>query len=261
MQAVVSLNLLIPSMTFVIPAYNEEGRIGGVLDEVTNFILNNSAKCNVIVSIDGNDGTEEIVREYSKRHNFVSYISNEERGGKGAAIKRVVNQSTGEFTMIMDADGSVKFSSILKNIDLTKEYDLMLFDRYSGSGNRIPLRRRIPSRGFNVLVRVILGVKVNDTQCGYKIIRTDLLKSAFKSVAVTNTFFDVALLYYLKRMGARIKEVEVEYTHDDQSKFNVVSEIIGQGISLIAFRIRHSRFYKHVPEWAANLYTRKFRWI
>jgi len=251
----------IPSVTIIIPAYNEEKRIGRVLQEISEFITINNPNWNVIVSIDGNDGTEEIVKDYSKKYSFISYNKNGNRAGKGGAIKRVLSEATGEFTIIMDADGSVNFQAIADSLGLVNNYDVILFDRYSKQGNRIPALRRIPSRGFNALVRVLLGIRVNDTQCGYKIVRTEMLKRAFSQISITNTFFDVALLFYLKRSGARIGEVEVAYNHDDESKFNIVGEIIGQGVSLIAFRVRHSRFYKYVPVWARNLYFRKFKWI
>jgi len=251
----------IPSATVIIPAYNEEKRIGRVLQEISEFITTNSPYWNVIVSIDGNDGTEEIVNDYSKKYSFISYSKNGNRTGKGGAIKRVVSETTGEFTIIMDADGSVNFQAIADNLGLVSNYDVILFDRYSKQGNRIPALRRIPSRGFNALVRVLLGIRVNDTQCGYKIVRTEMLKRAFSQISITNAFFDVALLFYLKRSGARIGEVEVAYDHSEESKFNIVALIMGEGVSLVAFRVRHSRFYKYVPEWARNLYFRKFKWI
>ena len=251
----------IPSVTVVIPAYNEEKRIGRVLQEISEFITINNPNCNVIVSIDGNDGTEEIVKDYSKKYSFISYNKKGSRAGKGGAIKRVVTEATGEFTIIMDADGSVSFHEIADNLSLVNYYDVILFDRYSKKGNRIPAFRRIPSRGFNALVRVLFGIRVNDTQCGYKIIRTEMLKRAFSQISITNAFFDVALLFYLKRSSARIGEVEVVYDHSKESKFNIVALILGEGVSLVAFRVRHSRFYKYVPEWARNLYFRKFKWI
>jgi len=251
----------IPSVTIIIPAYNEEKRIGRVLQEISEFITINNPNWNVIVSIDGNDGTEEIVKDYSKKYSFISYNKKGSRAGKGGAIKRVVTEATGEFTIIMDADGSVNFQAITDNLSLVNNYDVILFDRYSKKGNRIPALRRIPSRGFNALVKVLFGIRVNDTQCGYKIIRTEMLKRAFSQVSITNAFFDVALLFYLKRSGARIGEVEVAYDHSEESKFNIVALIMGEGVSLVAFRVRHSRFYKYVPEWARNLYFRKFKWI
>ena len=251
----------LPSVTIIIPAYNEESRIKGVLDEIFDFISTNNADWDVIVSVDGDDGTADIVRSYSSEYPFIKLDRGMERGGKGNAIKRVVKNSRGEFTLIMDADGSVRLEDIVNNIHYLHDYDALLFDRYSNPENSIPFRRRIPSRGFNILVRAFLKVNVRDTQCGYKIIRTDIIKDAFNKIGVTNTFFDVALHYHIRKMGGRFKEIDVKYLHNEESKFNVLPEIIGQGVSLFAFILRHSRFYKYVPKWARELYLRKFRWI
>ena len=57
--------VVLPSVTIIIPAYNEESRIKGVLDEISDFISTNKADWDVIVSVDGNDGTADIVRSYS----------------------------------------------------------------------------------------------------------------------------------------------------------------------------------------------------
>lgn len=251
----------LPSVTIIIPAYNEESRIKGVLDEISDFISTENVDWDIIVSVDGDDGTADIVRRYSSEYPFIKLDRGTERRGKGNAIKRVVNNSRGEFTLIMDADGSVRLEDVVNNIHYLHDYDALLFDRYSNADNSIPFRRRIPSRGFNILVRAFLKVNVRDTQCGYKIIRTDIIKDAFNKIGVTNTFFDVALLYHIRMMGGRFKEIDVKYLHNEESKFNVLQEIIGQGVSLFAFILRHSRFYKYVPNWAKELYLRKFRWI
>ena len=252
---------MMPSTTIIIPAYDEEKRIGRVLEEIADFVTVNNLKWNVIVSIDGSDNTQDIVKGFSKDYSFVKYERERGRSGKGYAIKRVVDKSTGEFTLIADADGAVSLQDILNVFPYCGIYDAIMFDRYSADGNAIPLYRRIPSRGFNILVRAILGLKVTDTQCGYKLVRTSIIKEAFKRIGITNAFFDVALLYHIQKMGGRIKEIEVKYSHRDESKFNILALIIGHGISLFAFRIRHSRFYKYVPKWATELYLRKFRWI
>ena len=62
-------------------------------------------------------------------------------------------------------------------------------------------------------------------------------------------------------MGGKIREIPIKYVYDKNSKFKVSSMVIGGGISLFAFRMRHSRFYKYVPRWATELYLKKFRWI
>jgi glycosyltransferase involved in cell wall biosynthesis len=257
----VELAVALPSVTIIIPAYNEESRIKGVLDEISDFISTNNADWELIVSVDGDDGTADIVQTYSSIHPFIKLNKGNERGGKGNAIKRAVNKSSGEFTLLADADGAVSLQDILNGFPYCGIYDAILFDRYSADGNAIPLYRRIPSRGFNILVRAILGLKVTDTQCGYKLVRTSIIKEAFKRIGITNAFFDVALLYHIQKMGGMMKEIEVKYSHRDESKFNILALIIGHGISLFAFRIRHSRFYKYIPGWANELYLRKFRWI
>ena len=261
MLATEAQNRMIPSMTIIIPAYNEENRIRRVLEEIKDLVTTNNLNWDVIVSIDGKDNTEEIVKGFTSLYPFIRHQKSQGRSGKGYAIKRVINSSTGEFTMIMDADGSVELTDIVKNFQYLTKYDAILFDRYSANGNTIPLYRRIPSRGFNMLVRAMLGLEVTDTQCGYKLVRTSIIKEAFKRIGITNTFFDVALLYHIQKLGGKIKEIEVKYSHRDESKFNIIGEILGQGVSLFAFRIRHSRFYKYVPKWATELYLRKFRWI
>jgi hypothetical protein len=65
----------------------------------------------------------------------------------------------------------------------------------------------------------------------------------------------------MSRDNVGIKEIEVHYDHMEGSKFHPLGEVIGQGTSLLAFRIRYSRFYKFIPDELIQLYYRKFRWI
>ena len=248
-------------ISIIVPAYNEEKRIKPVLNELAAFIQENHLSWDIIVSIDGNDGTLRLVEKMSEKYPFLSTIKGSGRSGKGNAIKRAINNTQSDFVILMDADGSVRLADLIKHIHLMDKYDVVIFDRYTSMGNEIPFMRRFASRGFNVMVRSILGVKVNDTQCGYKIIKTEYAKKAFRKISVTNTFFDVALLYYLGKYGAKCVEFPINYNHDGESKFNVFLEIIGQGISLLAFRIRNSRLYRYVPKRFIELYYRKFRWI
>ncbi|MCW1306105.1 MAG: glycosyltransferase, partial [Candidatus Parvarchaeota archaeon] len=88
----------IPNLTVIIPAYNEENRIASVLDELTDYISSNNMPWNIIISIDGNDNTENIVKNYIAKYNFISYNKKEGRNGKGQSIKRAVPFATGEFT-------------------------------------------------------------------------------------------------------------------------------------------------------------------
>jgi glycosyltransferase involved in cell wall biosynthesis len=254
------LKILQNTLTIIIPAYNEEEVIGKTLDEISTFILRNNLSWSVIVSVDGNDSTDRVVSSYSSNFPFVSMIKSNERSGKGAAVKRVLDRINSDYIILMDADNSTNFQSITDNLSFLQEYDGIIFARYYYD-NKIPLLRRFLSRSFNILVQASLGIRITDTQTGYKTFRSDIFKEGMRRVGPTNAFFDVALLFFLKQEKVRIKEVKVRYNHRKGGKFNPVSGTLGLGISLVAFRIRHSRFYKYIPESLVELYYRKLKWI
>lgn len=249
------------TVSFVIPAYNEEKRIKIVLEDLCRLISITGLDCEIIVSIDGNDGTQKIVEDMSEEYPFIRFAWSSERAGKGGAIRRVTDQLGKELTFLMDADGAVTADQFLSLMELTSKYDVVIAERYSKSSNSIPTFRRLISRGFNLLVQASLALKVRDTQSGYKIIRTDLFKKAIAKVGVTNTFFDISLLFHLKRSGAKIVEAPVLYAHHPDSKFSPFAEILGQGVSLLAFLVKHSRFADRIPEFLVHFYRKMFRWI
>ena len=247
--------------SIIIPAYNEEKRIKPVLEEIIGYITENGLNWDVILAIDGNDGTEALAKSFIPRYKNISIVRASGRSGKGGSIKRSLNLVQSDFVILMDADNSIPFSTLITNLHLIDEFDCIIFSRYTASMNEIPPVRRIISRGFNWLLRLSLDLNIRDTQSGYKIIRTKPFKKAMRKVSVTNTFFDVAMLYHMSRDGIKIKEIEVRYDHKEGSKFHPIGEVIGQGTSLLAFRIRYSRFYKYIPNELIQLYYRKFRWI
>ncbi len=244
----------------IIPAYNEEKRIVPVLTDLTLFIENYKLPWRIIVSIDGNDGTEKIVKEFSKEFNFIKYSRSSERGGKGLAIKRVSSIIDSDYVILMDADNSISVKEIMDNITGIQGNAALIFSRYSNK-NKIPFFRKFISRGFNLLVQLFTGLRIDDTQTGYKIFNSQKFKNAINMVGVTNTFYDVSLLYHIKKQNGKIKEINANYVHDDRSTFTPLLEVLGQGVSLIAFSIRHSRFYKYVPESIIEFYYNKFKWI
>ena len=246
--------------TIIIPAYNEEARISPVLNDVCHFISENQLPWDVIVAIDGNDSTYDIAKTFAEIYHFLRTDKSYGRSGKGGAIQRVLPKIDGEFTILMDSDNSIAFFDIVRAVPLLGSSDTVILSRYSEK-NKIPLLRKFLSRGFNLVVRSFTGLKVADTQSGYKMFRTEFLLTAMQRVTVTNASYDVPLLYYIKEMGGRITETPVEYTHADNGKLNPISMAISFGISLVAFRIRNSPVYSHVPRFLIDLYHRKFKWI
>ena len=247
--------------SIIIPAYNEEKRIKPVLEEICSYIKAKNLPWNIIVSIDGNDGTEIYVRKVMSEYHFVSYNRGMGRSGKGGAIKRAFNYRLGDFVILMDSDGAIAFKDILDSVPLLDKYDVVNFDRYKNGTNNIPLIRRFVSRGYNIYLKILLGLNINDTQCGYKIIKTEVAKNIFTKITVSNGFFYSNLFFYLKQLNAPVIEVPIKYNHVEGSKFNVSSMVLGGFVSAMAFRIRMSPLGKFIPTAMYELYYRKFRWI
>ena len=248
-------------LTIVIPAYNEEKRISGVIRELVKFITENHSPWHIHVVIDGDDNTSGIVERFSKSFPYITYNISTERKGKGEAIKRGAAFIDTELMLILDADNSISIQDIARQLGLLETGDVIVFSRYSKGLGVMPIHRRILSRGFNALVRLLLDLDITDTQSGYKIFRTSYFKEAIKQVSVTGPFYDVSLLYHLKKHGAKLIEVPTLYKHGDGSKFNSIGLTIGMGVSLLAFIVRNSRLYSMTPEFLVRAYYRLFRWL
>lgn len=256
--------LFTKNISIVVPAYNEESRIRPFLEDISSFIFSNDLEWEAIIVVDGNDNTDNIVNSYHNRFPFIKTIKSSNRSGMGGAIKRGIRTSKNEYIILMDADNSTRIQDIMTAIaplDGLEKFDIINFDRYSLKENMIPLKRIYLSRGLNTLLKAIFRVGVNDTQCDYKILKRSSVLEIVNRITITNAFFLSLIFIYAKMKNMSIIEVPILYKHSDGSKFNVIPEIAGHGISIFAFKLRHSRFYKHVPEWARNLYFRKFKWI
>ena len=154
--------LLKNQFTIIIPAYNEEKRIIPVLDDITNYISLNKLPWQVVVAVDGNDGTSKIVKSVATKHPFVICNESSGRNGKGGSIKRATRNLSGGYVILMDADNAISFQHVVEKIPLLKENTGLILSRYN-SGNEVPFVRRFLSRSFNIFVRVLTGLKIKDT--------------------------------------------------------------------------------------------------
>lgn len=237
-------------VTFVIPAYNEEKRISNVMNDLCGYIYNNNLKWNIIVSIDGNDNTKNIINDYSKEYNFIIIDTSKSRSGKGNAIKRaLINNSSiiNDVVIFMDADNSIKFADILNEIGNINNNDVIILNRYSKE-NKIPFLRRFLGRTFNIITRGFLRIKINDTQSGYKIFKKSVVMEEIKKVNMSNAFFDISLLYHIKDNNYNIKEIYAKYEYNENTSFHIFKLTINMLVSALAFKLRHSNLYEKIPE-------------
>ncbi|NLX48751.1 MAG: glycosyltransferase family 2 protein [Methanospirillum sp.] len=199
--------------TIVVPAYNEERRIGGLLASLAGF------GGPVIVVADGTDRTADLVREFGASHPQLALTCLEfpARLGKGGGIMAGFRAARTPFVGFMDADGSTAPAEMVRLFSFLGDADGAIASRWA-SGAVVPVRqgplRRLQSRAFNLLIRLLFGLPYADTQCGAKVFRREALLPVLGEMELTGFEFDVELLWRLSRRGARVVEVPtVWYDH------------------------------------------------
>lgn len=239
-------------LAIIIPAHNEEKRILSTLESYSSFfgkLINKGLKSYILFIVINNtqDKTEEVVREYAKKNKRVSYIVLK-KGGKGYAIIegfKFLLEENYNYMGFVDADGATPpeaFYDLLKN---SANCDGAIASRWlPNSIIKTPqtLLRKITSRGFNFLVRVMFLMPYADTQCGAKIFSKKVIKSIINKVGITRWAFDVDLLYRIKRQGFKIKEVPTTWSDKSGTRLNLVKVPFEMFSGILRLRLINSPF-------------------
>jgi len=209
-------------ISLVIPAYNEEDRIKTVLSRYANhFHLQDQE---IIVVCEGTDSTRNIVKKLSKKCPNVKLLSFEKRLGKGGGIIEGFKAAKGERIGFADADESVEPDDIKKMFDLLSRVDGVIASRKLKESRILvkqPLKRRIASKIFNILVRMFFGLNFKDTQCGAKVFRKEAIKNVLVELNTKGFEFDVELLWRLKNKGYKVIEFPITWKHSEGSNFSL----------------------------------------
>ena len=241
-------------LSIVIPAYNEEARIRPTLDAYTSYFEAKYGKdVEFIVVVNGSrDGTEDIVREVAGRSPQVRSIIEPRAIGKGGAIMRGFEVATGEWVGFVDADNATlpeAFDDLVTHIG---DAGAIIASRYIPGAKvspRQPLSRRIASRVFNKLIRLLFKLKITDTQCGAKLLRGDAMRAAMPHLGLTRWAFDVDLLFQLRRLGYRIAEIPTTWSDRGGSKLKIGRTSLEMFMAICRLRLLYSPF-----RWIVTIY-------
>lgn len=237
--------------SIVVPAYNEEARIPRMLDAYTHYFCEGREDTELIVVVNGStDRTEEVVRSYAERYPQVRVLVEPRSIGKGNAIIMGIKAIRGEYGGFVDADGSTEPEEFQKILDRRDEADCIIASRYLKESIAEPkqsVRRRIASRIFNSLVRIMFGLRLTDTQCGAKLVNREALDSVLPRLGRTQWAFDVDLLFQIKRAGFTIREMPTVWRDVSGSKLRFARASFTMFISMCRMRLLHSPFHWMVP--------------
>ncbi len=218
---------------FCIPAYNEEIIIEKNTKKIFDYLSNQKFSFDWKIVLINNGSTDNTGKICSKLANEKIIFKDLDIAGKGGALKHYWEESQADIIMYMDSDIAVSLEYVPDALNpiISNECDLTMGSRMIvGSKTERSLIREIYSQGYNYISRVILGHKFSDLQCGFKAIRTSLLKKILPNIKDNQWFFDTELVLFADMAGGRIKEVPVDWEEnryeERKTKANVIKNAI-----------------------------------
>lgn len=201
-------------LSVVIPAYNEEKRIGETLKSVDSYLEKQSYGYEIIVVDNGsNDRTSAVVKHLQPSVENSRVVTAHERGKGGAVKYGILREARGQFIMFMDADNATPVSEIEKFWPYFEQgYSVVIGSRYLAESqvtHKQPLYRIILSRLSNLLIQALVARGIHDTQLGFKVFTQPAAKEIFSKITVFGWGFDMEVLTIARLHKYKIKEVPV----------------------------------------------------
>lgn len=232
----------LPRLSIVIPAYNESRRIRPSLEKILAYVRSRNLSAEIIVVDDASgDNTAELVGEWARSHPEARLLSNSRNRGKGFSVRRGVLEARGEWVLFTDADLSApieetdKLVAALEREQAAAAVGSRALEREL-VGIHQPFFREWSGRFFNVLVRLLTGLKIHDTQCGLKLFRREATRRAFELQTSRRFGFDPELLFLIERTAGRVVEVPVRWDNSPATKVRFLRDSSQMILDLIRIR-------------------------
>jgi glycosyltransferase involved in cell wall biosynthesis len=230
----------------LIPAYNEEARIGPVLrDYATYFTGRYEGQFEMVVVLNGCvDNTLAVVEAAARAHSCIRYLEFQEPIGKGGAlIEGLKLAPLADLIGYVDADGATSPAAFYDLVGRVDGVDCVIGSRWLPGAvlhQSQSNRRQLASRAFHFIVQCLFWMNIKDTQCGAKVMRREAVEKVHSSLRIADMAFDINLLYSLKRAGCRILEVPTEWTDKMGSKVVLGKTSLTMLLSAIRVRLIYS---------------------
>ena len=225
-------------VSVVLPAYNEadtiERTVEVTLETLAEFLPKGTFE--VLIAEDGcEDRTPEIAARLAD-DDRIRHVHSDQRLGRGKALEYAFERASGETLAYFDTDLATDMSHLEELIESVHSGDS---EFATGSrwipGNTAdrPAKRGIPSKGFNMLVQLLLRSELQDHQCGFKAFDRTALFDVLEDVEDDHWFWDTEVLVRAQRAGYSVTEFPVEWTPKGDSKVDLVRDVLGMGSQIV----------------------------
>lgn len=218
-----------PFVSVVIPAYNEAERIVPTIGAIASHVSDLGFEWELLVADDGSkDNTVQLVEDLNLVN--VRVLKTPQNAGKGSAVQRGMLAARGEYILFTDADNSTpieNISSMLQKLEGGVAQVVVGSRAAEGaSESNKSFFRQLMSDGLRALVRTILGIKVSDTQCGFKMYTREAAHRLHGAQTIMGFSFDLEVLYLAGKVGYDIAEVPVDWMDAPGSKVDARKEAV-----------------------------------
>ncbi len=226
----------VPELSLIIPAYNEEKRLGRALERIESYFASKPSgiglgDVEVIVVDDGStDGTVRVAQEWAGRVPGLRVLSGRANRGKGYSVREGMLQARGRVGLFTDADLSAPIEESEKLLAAIRAGNDGAIGSRAMDRSLIATRqsrlREIAGMIFNGFVRIFTGLPFQDTQCGFKAFVVEPCRIIFEQELIERFGFDPEILFLAKRHGLSVAEVPVRWSHDPATKVHVLRDSI-----------------------------------
>ena len=242
-------------VNIIIPAHNEEKRIGRTLKNYCDFFdkvkKNKNIDTRFTIVLNGcTDRTYKITADLKEKYNSIN-ILNLKKAGKGLAVTegfKCAIKEPHDLIGFVDADMATQPKYFYELIEKIKNNDAIIASRYMKESKVFPARPLIKNWGrkliFNPLTRLLFRIKYKDFQCGAKLFKPYTLKKIVNKITDKQWTFDIELLYLCRKNGFKVKELPTIWYDQEFSKFKLVNSGIKMIKSMFKLRVQHSIFSK-----------------
>jgi dolichyl-phosphate beta-glucosyltransferase len=221
-----------PNVSIVVPAFDEQDRLGASITKILAYIAETDLSAELIVVDDGSgDNTAGIARETAAKFPQIKtkVIRYEQNRGKGYAVKIGLLAAEADIALFSDADLSTPIEELPKLVDPISagEFDVTFGSRAidrSLIGTHQPWRREQGGRIMNLIIKTMSGLGFMDTQCGFKAFNMLKFRPLLDVMTIDRFGFDVEFLFVAQHHGLRLKEIPVRWNDVAGSKVSVVRD-------------------------------------
>lgn len=229
-------------LSIIIPAYNEEKRLGSTLDCCVDYLQHQTYTWEILIVDDGSsDDTPVIAMNFQTLHpGHIQLLQNPKNLGKGGSIKHGMLKARGQQCLFTDADNSTPIEEVTKLRKALKEgFDVAIGSRALNDSNvevHQPWYRETMGRIFNVFVHILVMGDFKDTQCGFKLFKAEVARKVFPKQRLKGFSFDVEVLYLAMKAGYSVKEVPVRWINSPASRVHPIRDASKMFFDLLRIR-------------------------